>query len=840
MKITFWKGLFVADTQAAGPEAELLKKVGFIWHDPKRRDGRFPHRSFSCNPCRSQIGMRWWTKRTEVAARVKSYCNKLALDALAEHIKTVDASWATTSDYEFPVPPWKITEGKDYLPYQKAGIAYAISSPTRKCKGHLNADEPGLGKTIQALGVINTLQQIENVLVVCPARLRINWMREAFGDPTTGRTGWVYPQERTFKPFLVTDDAPVPDDANFVVVNYERLVIGTLKCGVCKGDKKLPCKDCDGKGLPSDPSKLMCDGCKGKALTDCTFCQGEGRIPGNANRAVVDSLLKRNWDYLIIDEGHKTKNKDAGRTITVLGTQEKQHKYRSGGLQSVSNLITVLSGTPLVNGRPIEMHPYLSAIAPEKFGLFFPFARRYGGAREEVIGGGSRRWKFDGASRLPELQESLRGTCMIRRLKRDVLPELPSKSREIVVLPPDGALEALREEQEEWSEEFEDDVELAKLEVLFAQRSGNQESYRKAAEQLKYVLKVAFDALSRVRHKLALAKLPACLDHTEAILDDVDKIIIFAHHRDVIEKAFEHFGKDIAVRLYGGMPINEAQASVDRFQSDPKCRVFIGQIDAAGEGITLTQARGVLFYEMSWLPSALTQCEDRAHRIGQLYNVFVQQLVIDGSLDAKFVHTIIAKQDAADAALDLPTHMREESLGTPLVQEREFPKVPDQEKRLLKKGLFHLASIEAFSMIDGSFGRQLAAKRDDFSDAQAYGAKKLCHKYRRRLPEDISKGLSMWESPEQIAAAEAIKKARAAERRKTSRKDDRDQRQLDLPAELPPAVNEKTAKKKALKLERLSQDIDHHKNLCPLCDDTGLCTTAIDIEARIQKLQGSP
>jgi hypothetical protein len=835
MIITFWKGLYVADSSYE--EGALLKSAGFIWHDPKRRDGNRPHMTFRCSACRAGAGTRWWTKRIEVAARLQTYCNERALAALAGHIKTVEESRATSADYEFPIPPWKIAEGKDYLPYQKAGIGYAVQTPARKCRGVLYADEPGLGKTIEAIGYINTIRDIESVLVICPARLRINWMRECFGDASIGRTGWIFPQGRTFVPYVVDNDDPVPTSANFVIVNYERTVIGTIKCPVCSGDKAKECHECKGKGLPEDTTKIVCEPCNGKGKIDCAFCKGKGRILGDTNRAVVESLMSRRWGVLIADEAHRLKNKIAGRTIAVLGDQEKGAKFRKGGIQSVSDRILLLTGTPLVNGRPSEMHPFLSTIAPEKFGLFWPYARRFCGATQEIVGGGKAVWRFDGASRLGELQEALRSTCMVRRLKKDVLKDLPPKTREIVVLPPGDAIAALREEMEEWESDWEDDVELAKLEVLFAQRSGNPEDYRAAASQLKYVLKVAFDAMSRIRHALALAKLPLCLEHTDSLLEESDiKITIWAHHRDIIEKTLAHFG-NIAVRVYGGMNDAKAQKAVDRFQNDPTCRIFIGQIQAAGEGITLTQAQAAIFYELSWVPSEVSQAEDRAHRIGQLANLLCQQLVIDGSLDAKFVHTIVAKQDAADEALDLATEAKVEMLGTPIVPEREFPPVPVEEKRLLKKGLFHLASTECFSKFDGQFGRRLAARDQDFTDPQAYGARRLCHKYRRRLPEEIAKGLSMWESPEEIALAEMKRKARTAEKRAAAKKMDREERQLALPTEPPPEEKIDRSLKAKERLTRLTQDIDHHRTYCPLCDDTGLCTTAVDIESRLQAAQ---
>jgi SNF2 family DNA or RNA helicase len=85
---------------------------------------------------------------------------------------------------------------------------------------------------------------------------------------------------------------------------------------------------------------------------------------------------------------------------------------------------------------------------------------------------------------------------------------------------------------------------------------------------------------------------------------------------------------------------------VDRFQDDPQCRVFVGQMQAAGVGFTLTAAHDVAFAELDWTPSKLEQCEDRVCRIGQLADkIFSYYLVANGSLDSRIAQSAKAKED---------------------------------------------------------------------------------------------------------------------------------------------------------------------------------------------------
>lgn len=556
MKVTFWKGVFVADSLPG--DLAALKKLGFEAHEPTTCD-----RS-RCKACRANIGRRWWTARVEVASRARPHCTEVALKVMQEHLEMLARSRAVESDIVVPSPP-----GMEYRPYQRAGIAYALQR-----KDTLIADEPGLGKTIQALGFVNYVKA-RTVLVVAPATLSYNWVAEA--------QRWLVGDWTIFSPSSGSD--PVPEVAGnlLVVTTYEKLVEGK---------------------------------------------RGLGKFAESVRRV---------WDVGVFDEAHYLKNTQSGRSAAVLGVD---------GLMQRCRRCLFLSGTPVEN-FPREIWPVAAAACPAKFGSWIAFANRYCGRHREKHGDRTV-WVADGGTHLAELQQRLRATFMVRRLKRDVLKELPPKRRQLVVLGDQEVDWSRHPEFRRWKEVYErsyDDA-LAKVEA-----AKTEVEYRTAVKQLDAVVGVSFEEISDLRHKTALLKLPMCLRYLDDLLaSTTDNIIVFAHHLDVIAKVAEHY-EGRCVVLTGSTPQKQRGAVIEQFQRGEK-RIFVGQLATAGVGITLTRASIVVFVEIDWVPGKMTQAEDRACRIGQKKMVHVIHLALNNTLDVNMSKKVIAKQDAIDKTLD--------------------------------------------------------------------------------------------------------------------------------------------------------------------------------------------
>lgn len=446
-----------------------------------------------------------------------------------------------------------------------------------------------------------------------------------------------------------------------------------------------------------------------------------------------EKLTEKVWDLLVIDEVHFLKSKSARRSKYVFGNK----KSRIEPIQANKKIF--LSGTPIVN-KPIELFPIIQALDPDTWSSQWSYAHRYCDAKHNGWG-----WDFTGASNLDELQDKLRSTIMIRRLKKDILPELPPKFRQIIELPnTEKTQKLIQQEMSEW-ERNEEVLSQLRTSMALAKINEDKDGYRDSVNKLKEGVTARFSAIAKLREVVALAKLPYVIEH---LRDIEDKVVVFAHHKSVIKKLKEAFG-DEAVMLVGDTKMADRQKAVDEFQKNPEIKYFLGSITAAGVGITLTASSHVVFAELDWVPGNVSQCEDRSHRLGAVNNVLVQHLVLEGSLDAKIAKTLIQKQEVIDKALDEEYSLENEAPvyeEVILPTEKEFLEesshISPEEKASLLEDLKILASYDSdkariqnglgFSKTDSSIGHSLASF-SVLSDRQAVVAKRLVNKYRRQL-----------------------------------------------------------------------------------------------------------
>ncbi len=352
------------------------------------------------------------------------------------------------------------------------------------------------------------------------------------------------------------------------------------------------------------------------------------------------AILARPWDLLVVDECHYIKNVASRRTRMIVG----DFKTQEAPIRARRKLF--IGGTPIEN-RPIEGWAVFNYLAPKTFRSFWDYAKRYCAAYQ-----GQNGWDMSGASNCQELQQKLRSTIMVRRLKSQVLTELPPKVRQIVELPGNGFKKLIKREIEVLKTHIETDPEK------------NWEQFCAEAYALLETRGLALEVIAAVRHEQALAKAPAVADFVLDALSTSPKVVLFAHHHDVIDCLENRFrSAGVAhVTVTGKTPLSLRQLNVDLFQSDAGTRVFIGNIQAAGVGINLTAASHVVFAELDWVPGKVIQAEDRCHRMGQKDSVLVQHLVVNGSIDVNLIQTLIQKQEVLDAVLDAPGGNGEKSL----------------------------------------------------------------------------------------------------------------------------------------------------------------------------------
>jgi SNF2 family DNA or RNA helicase len=460
---------------------------------------------------------------------------------------------------------------------------------------------------------------------------------------------------------------------------------------------------------------------------------------------VLADITARTWDLMIVDECHYAKNPDAQRTKRVLGFYDRKTKTKVPGLVDRAKNKLFLTGTPILN-RPIELQPVAGALCPSQFGNFFIYAKRYCSAFETKYG-----WDFTGSSNLDELQARLRSSIMIRRLKKDVLQELPDKQRAIIEVDANGMSDLIEEENNFWSDSGGEDLDQLRLDIDLASAAGDNETYNTMVAKLDSSLKIAFEDMAAYRHKLAVAKIPAVIDHCDGLLEGgLEKLVIFCHHHDVTNALRDHY-KETCVVLDGTTPNEQRQVMVDTFQNDANIKVFIGGIKAAGVGITLTAASHVVFAELDWVPANITQAEDRCHRIGQQNSVTIQHLVVNGSLDVKLAQTLLWKQQLIADALDnksAPITVPEGVQG-----ELRIPKYPvatEDQRNACSEALCELTVVcdgavkrdgMGFNKFDSAIGKRLVAKLAvrHLTDGEVSLCRKMLPKYKGQLGEALVK-----------------------------------------------------------------------------------------------------
>lgn len=336
----------------------------------------------------------------------------------------------------------------------------------------------------------------------------------------------------------------------------------------------------------------------------------------------ADMWREMHYDVLVLDEAHYLKNRKAARTKAIYGKKCD----RAGGIADHALCVFALTGTPAPN-NPSELWTHIRALAPSLIksestkgrpAPFWSFAKRYCHVRDIGFG-----MEIGRGRNLEELRELIK-PFVLRRKKEHVLHDLPPMRFATLALSSERAARELRKIEDPLAvllRGVPDDDMFATL-----QKNGTH--------------------VAAARRLVGMAKAQPVIDYAAMWLDATDqKLVIFAHHKDVIEAI--RLGLN-AVKIDGSTTPEARQAAVDAFQNDDSCRVFVGQLQAAGTGLTLTAASNVLFAESSWVPSENEQAAMRIHRIGQANACLAQFAYVPGSLDEQIQR--VAANKAADLA----------------------------------------------------------------------------------------------------------------------------------------------------------------------------------------------
>ena len=340
--------------------------------------------------------------------------------------------------------------------------------------------------------------------------------------------------------------------------------------------------------------------------------------PKKETDANYTNLIDENYDLMILDEAHKVKNPKAQRTklINDIVTRGEIDK------------VWLLTGTPIAN-RPMDFFNLLKLVKSPLGDNWKFYAQRYCDAKRfyKVINGNKRQiWITDGASNLDELGIRTKNN-LLRRLKTEVL-DMPDKT--ITTLYHDLPKRGWSEYENLWEEYLEKKAAEGK-------RGGN--------------LNKDLVELGLLRKFIAIEAIPKTIELAEDAIEQGQKVVIFTTFTDELDELAEHFGAQCVVHN-GKMNSTDKQKSVDKFQTNKKCKVFIGNIASAGVGITLTEGTVVIFNSFSWVPGDNEQAEDRTYRIGQKNNVSVYYQLFKNTISFVMWYSLMHKQKNIDKILN--------------------------------------------------------------------------------------------------------------------------------------------------------------------------------------------
>jgi SWI/SNF-related matrix-associated actin-dependent regulator 1 of chromatin subfamily A len=439
----------------------------------------------------------------------------------------------------------------------------------------------------------------------------------------------------------------------------------------------------------------------------------DGDFPRTPNVVIVsmDSCWRKwlkdkihgiTWDVVIVDEAHKLCNEEAHRSRAILGGGGVKTSEEHPSIKT--NLKMLITGTPITN-RVEQSWNLLRWLWPHEFGNKKLFQTMYCDAK---FNGGRR--DTSGASNLDQFQDKLRTLGMIRRLKANVLKELPPKVRQVIELP--GKIDLQLNKATLEFEMAQENIEELRARRDLAEASADENALAIASAKLKEAMQIRIDAMSRVRRLTAVAKAPLVVQHVKDCMEaGADKILIGAHHKELVEILMNELAKFGAVKITGSCSKQSRDKAVQDFQKDPKCKIMVASILAAGVGLTLTASCHTVMAEVDWVPANIIQFEDRTHRIGQeAESVLYQYLVIEGSLDARMINACVKKMAVAKDALDT-IHETDESAINEVASILDIDDVPADDG---KKTSYEVGKELPWEQVDAIHGcLKLLAKYDD-------------------------------------------------------------------------------------------------------------------------------
>tara|TARA_R100000329_G_scaffold139053_3_gene120774 strand:- start:6452 stop:7777 length:1326 start_codon:yes stop_codon:yes gene_type:complete len=343
-------------------------------------------------------------------------------------------------------------------------------------------------------------------------------------------------------------------------------------------------------------------------------------LSSSLNKLLSDAYTDTNSDErkvtLIADEAHAVKNYKAKRT--------KNFRALAQRVISLDGVVWAMTGTPLMN-KPDELWGLLKSIDLNKqsYRTWENFVRLFRGYKNQWNG-------WDWGTPHPSAANGLKRVALGRR-KRDVLPDLPAKTR--------GKIEV----------DISKPVRKMCDDMLSELQAHGIDIKDLAASQLKQKLKIEFENIAKIREAVARGKIPAMLDWIGAFEELGLPLVVFGQHRAAIEAIESRKGWGV---ITGSTPASKRNEYIKQFQNG-ELKGIAGTIGAMGTGVTLTKASHMLFVDLSWVPGDNLQAEDRICRIGQKFPCNYYILTAKHPMDTLVIDALMSKMSIINNSVGL-------------------------------------------------------------------------------------------------------------------------------------------------------------------------------------------
>ncbi len=516
------------------------------------------------------------------------------IDYLSDELQEKIAGTRTGVEASIAIVPSEgftvpLPDGKTLFGYQLVDIEYILAR-----KSSLLAEDAGMGKSAIMIGVANKLN-VRNILLICPAIAKYNWFKKEWPKWSTLDHLSIGVAEGDYWP-----------ETDVVIINYDI--------------------------LPRHKTRLQ----------------------------------EKVWDYMIVDESHRIKNAEAKRTKMVLGgtvkmddkeaaivkvgiPSSRKSYYKIPGIKSEKRVFA--TATPM--NRPRDLWSMAKACDPMGLGKNWEeYHKRYCAMMKTSYGVDT-----NGADRLPELGARLRAAFMVRHNAEDVL-DLPPYKEELFLLPPVKLV--ISEEENFVHDNLDALLGLSQAMGGRLTEDSSPEDFLKLIgeailDNVPHIgepeFKPLFTKFALIRKATGIAKVPYAVDFIREVSKDSEEpVVIFAYHREVMALLHDAFPK--AAFIIGGMTAEARGLEVDKFE-DGETNEFIGNIDAAGESVTLTRSNLLVFAEMDWRATAMIQARKRIHRITQKRACSGFYLASANSFDAYVADSAFSKMENIKTTMDI-------------------------------------------------------------------------------------------------------------------------------------------------------------------------------------------